>query len=592
VSSSPERSAERLLGAFFSSAGRGLRVAVTGTVFESRSRLALGAALFAGTLALFAQSLDFEFLSFDDRKYVTENPWVLGGLTLDSIRGVFTTFYAYNWHPLTWLSYMLEIELYGLDAVGFHATNVLLHALNVVLVFWMLVRATGRTWPSALVASLFAAHPLHVEAVVWVAQRKELLGALFGLLAIDAYTSWARRGGGWRYARIAVCTALALMAKPMWVSLPVLLLLFDAWPLRRLALGRSGRELGPEAAGLWVRVLEKLPLAALSLASCAITLVAQDRAMEASSDVGPALRAANAVVAYAAYLGKTLWPVHLSVLYPHPYLPGGTPLAPQQIAGAALLLLAITAVALRAHTRPYLLVGWLWFLVSLVPVIGLVQVGWQAMADRYTYIPHLGLFAMFAWSADDAVRSLRGRRRGAAALALGALLLLLIGCAARTVWQTGAWRDTVTLYQRSLASTPDSHWLHFNLGNRLFDQGDYAAARAHYAAALRLRPGWDLAAGNLAWLLATTPDPELRDPQRAIELAYRAAQSQGFRDPNTLDTLAAGHAAAGDFERALALARRARTLALAQGRGDLADEIDARARGYASGAAYFAPARR
>jgi hypothetical protein len=486
---------------------------------------------------------------------------------------------------------MRDIELYGLDAAGFHATDVLLHALNVVLVFRLLVRAIGRTWPGALVAALFAAHPLHVEAVVWVAQRKELLGALFGLFAIDAYTSWTRRGGGWRYARIAVWMALALRAKPMWVSLPVLLLL-DVWPLRRLALGRGGPEPGSEAAGPGARVLEKLPLAGLSLVSCAITLVAQDRAMDASSDMGLALRAANAVVAYGEYLGKTLWPVHLSVLYPHPYLPGGTPLAPQQIVGAVLLLLAITAVALRAHKRPYLLVGWLWFLVSLVPVIGLVQVGWQAMADRYTYIPHLGLFAMFAWSADDAVRFLRGRRPGAAALAWGALVLLLLGCAARAAWQTGAWRDTVTLYQRSLASTPDSHWLHFNLGNRLFAQGSHAAAREHYAAALRLRPGWDLAAGNLAWLLATTPDPDLRDPHRAIELAYRAAESQGFRDPNILDTLAAGHAAAGDFERALALAHHARALALAQGRKDLAGEIGDRARGYESGAAYVAPVQR
>lgn len=565
--------------------------ALDGAGSAGRVRLALGVALSLGTLALFAQSIGFEFLSFDDRKYVAENAWVARGLTLESVRWAFTTFYFTNWHPLTWLSYMLEFELYGLDAAGFHAGNVVLHALNVALVFRVMVRATGRTWPSALVAALFAAHPLHVEAVVWVAQRKELLSALFGLLAIDAYTSWTRRGGFWRYARIVVWAAFALMAKPMWVSLPLLLLLFDAWPLRRLALGRGGG-LASEVAGVWTRLVEKLPLVGLSLVSCALTLLAQERAMEASSDVGLALRAANAVVAYAAYLGKTLWPMHLSVLYPHPYLPGGTPLAPRQIVGAALLLAAITAVTLRARTRPYLLVGWLWFLVSLLPAIGLVQVGWQSMADRYTYIPHLGLFAMLAWSADDAVRFLRGRGRGAAAFALAAILLAVFACAARSVGQMGAWRDSVALYQRSLASTPDSHWLHFNLGNRLLDRGDHAAAREHYAAALRLRPGWDLAAGNLAWLLATAPDSALRDPQRAIELAEGAAQAQGFRDPNTLDTLAAAHAAAGDFERALALGNRARALALAQGRRGLAGEIEERVRGYASGTAYVAPARR
>jgi hypothetical protein len=559
---------------------------------DGKARLALGVALFAGTLALFAQSIGFEFLSFDDRKYVTENAWVARGLTLESVGWAFTTFYFTNWHPLTWLSYMLDFQLYGLDAAGFHASNVVLHALNVALVFRVLVRATGRTWPSALVAALFAAHPLHVEAVAWISQRKELLGALFGLLAIDAYTSWTRSGGAWRYARIVVWAAFALMAKPMWVSLPVLLLLLDAWPLRRLALRRSGEGPAPDIAGVWTRVVEKLPLVGLSLVSCALTLLAQERAMEASSDVGLPLRAANAVVAYAAYLGKTLWPAGLSVLYPHPYLPGGTPLVPQQIAGASLLLLAITAVALRARTRPYLLVGWLWFLVSLLPAIGLVQVGWQSMADRYTYVPHLGLFAMFAWSADEAVRFLRGRSRGAAVLALAAILLAIFGCAARSAQQMGAWRDTVTLYRRSLAATPDSHWLHFNLGNRLSDRGEYAVARDHYAAALRLRPGWDLAAGNLAWLLATTPDSALRDPQRAIELAQEIVQSQDFRDPNTLDTLAAAYAAAGDFERALAIGQRARALALAQGRKSLASEVDARVRGYASGTAYVAPAQR
>jgi hypothetical protein len=566
--------------------------AVAGAGSDGRVRLAVGIALFAGTLALFAQSIGFEFLSFDDRKYVTENPWVARGLALESIRWAFTTFYFTNWHPLTWLSYMLDFELYGLDAAGFHASNVVLHALNVALVFRVLARATGRTWPSALVAALFAAHPLHVEAVAWIAQRKELLSAFFGLLAIDAYTSWTRRGGAWRYARVVVWAALALMAKPMWVSLPLLLLLLDAWPLRRLALRRSGGGPAPELAGIRTRLVEKLPLVGLSLLSCTLTLFAQERAMDVSSDVGLALRAANAVVAYAAYLAKTLWPAGLSVLYPHPYLPGGTPLAPQQIVGASLLLLAITAVALRARTRPYLLVGWLWFLVSLLPTIGLVQVGWQAMADRYTYVPHLGLFAMFAWSADDAVRYLRGRSRGAAALALAAVLLAVFGCAARSAQQMGAWRDTVTLYRHSLAATPDSHWLHFNLGNRLLVRGEHAAAREHFAAALRLRPGWDLAAGNLAWLLATTPEPALRDPQRAIELAEEIAQSQSFRDPNTLDTLAAAYAAAGDFERALALGRRASALAQAQGRDGLASEIDARVRGYASGMAYVAPVQR
>ena len=288
---------------------------------SSRLRIAVGLALFLGTGALFAQTLGFDFIHFDDRRYVTENPWVARGLDRETLRWAFTTFYFSNWHPFTWLSYLLDFELYGLDPAGYHATNVLLHAANVAVVFRVLCRASGRVWPSALAAALFACHPLHVEVVAWVGQRKELLGAFFGLLAIDAYVSWVRRGGGWRYAVVALWMGLALMAKPMWVTLPVLLLLFDLWPLSRLRVAPSSK-LRSGRAALGVRLLEKLPLAVLSLASSVLTLAAQGRAMEASGGVGLPARAANATVAYATYLEKTIWPAELSVLYPHPYLPG------------------------------------------------------------------------------------------------------------------------------------------------------------------------------------------------------------------------------------------------------------------------------
>ena len=393
---------------------------------SNRLRIAIGLALFVGTLALFAQTIGFDFVRFDDRRYVTENPWVARGLTPASLWWAFTTFTFSNWHPLTWLSYMLDFELYGLDPAGFHATNVLLHAANVTLVFRVLCRATGRTWPCLLAAALFACHPLHVEVVAWVGQRKELLGALFGLLAIDAYVSFSQRGGSWRYSLVALCMGLALMAKPMWVSLPGLLLLLDVWPLSRLRLA-WGKVPGTGGTALRARLLEKLPLVALSLASSALTLAAQGRAMEAAGGLGLPARAANAVVAYAAYLEKTLWPANLSVLYPHPYLAGGTPLAPWHITVSALLLVGITATVFAARARPYLMVGWLWFVAGLVPVIGIVQVGWQAMADRYSYVPHLGLFLLFAWAADDIRLRLYARRPGAARLVTARPLRLLPG---------------------------------------------------------------------------------------------------------------------------------------------------------------------
>jgi hypothetical protein len=559
-------------------------------VSSSRLRIAVGLALFLGTGALFAQTLGFDFIHFDDRRYVTENPWVARGLDRETLRWAFTTFYFSNWHPFTWLSYLLDFELYGLDPAGYHATNVLLHAANVAVVFRVLCRASGRVWPSALAAALFACHPLHVEVVAWVGQRKELLGAFFGLLAIDAYVSWARRGGGWRYAVVALWMGLALMAKPMWVTLPVLLLLFDLWPLSRLRAAPSSK-LRSGRAALGVRLLEKLPLAVLSLASSVLTLAAQGRAMEASGGVGLPARAANATVAYATYLEKTIWPAELSVLYPHPYLPGGTPLPPWQIAASALLLLGISAIAIATRNRPYLLVGWLWFVAALVPVIGIVQVGWQAMADRYTYVPHLGLFMLFAWAADDTLWSLRERRPGIARLVAGVLVVLVVACAGRTAHQTRVWRDTTTLYRSSIASKPDSYWLRFNLGNRLLERGEHTEALVEYEAALRLRPDGGPAAVGLAWLLATTPDTSLRDPPRAVALAHGVARSEEFRNANTLDTLAAAHAAAGDFDEAIAVARRAGAIAVRQGHEALAGSIAERLRRYESGQAYFDPMR-
>jgi len=559
-------------------------------VSPNRLRIAVGLALFLGTVVLFAQTLGFDFVHFDDHKYVTENPWVTGGLDWETLQWAFTTFYFSNWHPLTWLSYIVDFELYGLDPAGFHATNVLLHAANVTVVFRVLYRASGRVWPSALTAALFACHPLHVEVVAWIGQRKELLGAFFGLLAIDAYVSWVQRGRGWRYALVAVWMGTALMAKPMWVSLPLLLLLLDVWPLSRLRVAPYSKP-GARGTALGVRLLEKLPLAVLSLASSVLTLSAQRHAMDVSSGLSLPGRIANATVAYAGYLEKTVWPADLSVLYPHPYLSGGTPPGTGQIAASALLFVGISTIVMASRTRPYLLVGWLWFVVGLVPVIGIVQVGWQGMADRYTYMPHLGLFVLFAWAADDTLRSLRQCQPVMARLVVGLLAVLVVLCAGRTAHQTTMWRDTMTLYRSSIASTPESYWLRFNLGNRLLDGGEHAEALAQFEAALRQRPDHDPAAVSLAWLLATTPDASLRDPQRALALAENVARFEGFRDANTLDTLAAAHAARGDFGQAIVVARRAEVIAMRQGQEVLLRSIAERLRRYESGRAYVDPIR-
>jgi tetratricopeptide (TPR) repeat protein len=541
----------------------------------------LVALLIASVTLLYAPTLGFEFLSLDDHRCVVDNPWVTGGLSLASLRWAFTSLYCSNWFPMTWLSYMLDAELHGVDPRAFHATNVALHAIATTLVYRVLRRATGRPAPSFAAAMLFALHPLHVEVVAWVSERTELVAACFGLAATEAYVSWTRTGGRMRYAAVATLMALALMAKPMWVSLPILLLLLDVWPLGRIDGGPGW------ASALRARVVEKLPLIALSLGSCVVTLFARERAMEPAASVEVGERLANATVALARYVELTVWPVGLSVLHPHPYLPGGTPLPAVRIASSLALLLALSWLAWRLRARRPLAVGWLWFLVALLPVIGLLQVGMQAFAERYTYLPHIGLFAALAFGFDDLARSLRTRRPAAARALTAGAALLVFAFALVAHERVGAWRDTVTLYERSLAATPRSVWLLFNLGNRLFVRGDHAGAIARYESALAVWPEMPAARASLAWALATTSEEPLRDPARALVLAQEAAERARFRDANALDTLAAAHAANGDFAQATEIARIAHEIARRTRQPKLAAQIEERQRGYAAGRAHF-----
>ncbi|MFL6233870.1 MAG: glycosyltransferase family 39 protein [Thermoanaerobaculia bacterium] len=390
---------------------------------------------------------------------------MLHGITRAGLAWAMTAKVASNWHPLTMLSHMLDSQLFGLDPAGHHATSLLLHLGNVLLLFEVLRRMTGAAGRSAAVAALFAVHPAHVESVAWVAERKDVLSALFWILAMGAWARYARQPSIGRYLLVALLMTLGLTAKPMVVTLPFALLLLDVWPLDRLALG-------------WRRLLiEKLPLLALSAASSLITLQYQKTSL-APLDVVPwSLRAANALVSYVAYLGKLFLPRHLAVFYPIPL-----EIPAWKIAGAALLLIALTAFSVwRARREPWLLTGWLWFLGTLVPVIGLVQVGRQAMADRYTYLPSIGLFLAVVWSVAGLGRKHR-------ALLAAAATIVILALAAITRIQISYWSDSATLYRHALAVTGDNYLAHIGLGKALMAEKDWNGAAEQFRAALALYP--------------------------------------------------------------------------------------------------------
>jgi tetratricopeptide (TPR) repeat protein len=420
------------------------------------------------------------FVAYDDPGYIQENPVVKLGLTADGVRWAFTTWTIANWHPLTWLSHMLDVQLFGVEPAWHHRENVLWHCANTLLLLAFLGRTTGGWWRSALVAALFSVHPLRVESVAWISERKDVLSTFFFLLALLAYAAYARRQGALRYLAVALAFALGLLAKPMVVTLPALLLLLDVWPLRRLPAGRLS------ATALWPLLREKLPLFALSAVSSAVTFLAQARGGAVRSVVGLpfSARAANAVVSAASYLGKTLWPTDLAVLYPHPgYRPGGIPA--WKVAFATALLLGITAIALReVRRRPYLLAGWGWYLVTVLPVIGLVQVGQQGMADRYTYLPLIGPVFAAVWAAAEGAEKLRMPR---AALAVAGLVLVL-GAAWIARVQVGYWRDTLTLFDHATRVTEDNRIAWKNVGSARFERGEPAEALAAFAEATRIDP--------------------------------------------------------------------------------------------------------
>ena len=516
--------------------------------------------LAAISLVVFGQTIRYDFVNFDDDLYVYNAPAIQAGLTAQGIALAFTSQHARNWHPLATLSHMLDCQLYGLKPGGHHATNVILHIITVLLLFRVLREMTGAVWKSAIVAALFAVHPLHVESVAWVSERKDVLSAVFFLLMLGAYVRYARGPSMTRYLLVAVLFAAGLMSKPMLVSVPAILLLLDYWPLRRFEQPSSttGKtkivNSGNQPCTRQRLFLEKIPLFVLAGGSCVATFVLQKRATGAIPPLPFLWRVENAFVSYMIYVWKTLWPTHLAVFYPHP----NNTLPIWVVILAMMLLLAITVSAIVfRNKRPYVFTGWSWYLVMLMPVIGLIQVGEQGHADRYTYLPHIGLFLLAVWFAADAAAVRESRSRFATATA--AVIILALASAAFI--QASYWRNSETLWTHALDVTSDNDVAHNNLGYLRVDQGELDKAIAHFEAALEIRsrkldPHYDVGSAfvqmNLADALARKgqPDEALVHYEQAIRLQPNYANAY-YNRGNVLFTKGRIDEAMADWEKTL-----------------------------------------
>ena len=519
--------------------------------------------LAAIVLIVFSQTLQHEFVNYDDGQYVYDNPRIVSGLSLDGIQWAFTHVHGGNWHPLTTISHMLDCQLVGLQPWEHHMTNVLLHLLAAVFLFLALRQLTGAFWPSATVAAIFAVHPLRVESVAWISERKDVLSGVFFMLILWAYARYARsnRPSSGRYIMLVVLFALGLMCKPSLVTLPFVLLLLDWWPLQRIAVASSSSKprssvhhrlarpsgtapLAQKSVGYLL--VEKVPLFVLSAASCLATLLAQERAMMTLGQLTFGDRLANMAISYVAYLGQMIWPVGLAVVYPYPK--GSWNMVETSL--AFLLLMIIFAVFFARRVKyPFLLVGWLWFLGMLIPMIGLVQVGMQARADRYTYLPQIGLYLLVTWSAIEFFAKWRSGRKVLIAVAI----LIITGLTADSYVQTSFWRNSETLWNHALANTSNNYIAqthlgdmlikkgrldeaithlrqalvisnypaaHFNLGYALASKGEWANATDSFQAAIRFQPNYSQAHGNLAISLSKLgrTDEALAEFDRALRL--------------------------------------------------------------------------
>jgi len=581
------------------------------------------------TWGVFGQTLRYDFINYDDPRYVYENTNITGGLTIAGIVWAFTHIHSMNWHPITSMSHMLDCQLFGLRPGAHHFTNVLLHTIAVLLLFIALGRMTGALWRSAFVAAVFAIHPLRVESVAWIAERKDVLSGVFFMVTLLAYTHYVRAPSAGRYLAVAAALGLGLMSKPMLVTVPFVLLLLDYWPLKR-SYGR-----GSQARYRRLRLaLEKIPLLLLAAVSSVVTFLVQRGAVGFTEDLPVWPRISNALVSYVVYIGQTFWPVNLAVFYPHPE----NRLLSREIILALAILIAVTTAAIVLRRKaPYFITGWLWYLGMLVPVIGIVQVGWQGRADRYTYLPQIGLYVAITWATADLTTSWRYQRR-----ALSTAALIILGLFAwRTSVQASYWRDSETLFTHALAVTsnndvaennlgivylrkgkldeaisllqaavdlrPQNSPAHENLAKALLQKGRVADALVHYRKLMELQPDnievhnivgtvlvqqghiregieeWQKvlaiepdngnAMNNLAWVFATSPDASVRDGTQAVRLAEQALRVSGGRIPLVLRTLAAAYAESGRFTEAIDTAQRGLGIAEAQGNSGLATEL-------------------
>lgn len=461
---------------------------VDGTGQQPRLRPLLAATLLAVVVALpFLQLSGAEFINFDDPSYVTENPYVLQGVSVAGLRWALTTGTMANWNPLTWLSHMVDVQLFGMHAGGHHLTSVALHVVSTVVLFAALQTMGAARGRSAVVALLFGLHPLHVESVAWVSERKDVLSTTFLFVALWAYAVYARRPSAARYAAVVAAFAFGLMCKPMLVTFPFVLLLLDVWPLER-----------GSAVPLRRLLLEKVPLLAMSVVISAVTLVTQRGAMGTVEAYPFSRRVANAALAYGVYLRKTVWPVDLSCFYPYP-----ADVSWLAVGAAALALAAASVAALAFRCRhPYVFVGWFWFAGTLVPVIGLVQVGAQALADRYTYVPLVGVFIVLVWGACEF--GMRWHVRDE--YLRGGAVVVLVACFGATWFQVSRWHDNVTLFRHALAVTHENYLAALQIGAHFDKQANPSEAARYYETALRIKPDYAEAHNDLGLVLAKRGD--------------------------------------------------------------------------------------
>jgi len=460
-----------------------------------RQIVLISAALVLLILAAFEPLRHNDFISYDDDFYVTRNRYIQSGITRESVAWAFTTGRQANWHPLTWLSHMLDIELFGLNPLGHHLHSLALHIAATVLLFIVLQSMTGAVWRSAFVAMAFGIHPLRVESVAWAAERKDVLCALFWMLTIAAYLYYVKRGGINRYLLVVLCFGLGLMVKPMIVTLPIVLLILDFWPLGRTRKSADKKQkYGYRPVSIWGLAAEKIPLFILTFASCIVTYLVQQHERSVDDNALLTHHITNALASYVGYLGKIFWPVNLAVLYP--YSDNG--FAWWQSIGFFLVLAVWSGfVIYRFPKQPYLAAGWFWYMVTLVPVIGLVQVGVQAMADRYTYLPSIGIFIILAWSAVEFSAKWRYQKILMGTLSGLAAIAMVVG----TRTQLAYWKDSITLFKHTLAVTHDNYMIHHNLGWALTRQNKFDEAADQFNKTLQIRPNFPEANTSLAAIL-------------------------------------------------------------------------------------------